>query len=73
MSPSIVERYKSTLLILGIVIFIAGCLYMQVCKSCVDSYHNPEDETLVLYSGNQHSAPRCLPARGLASYPVAPL
>ena len=48
MSPSIVERYKSTLLILGIVIFIAGCLYMQVCKSCVDSYHNPGGQMPVL-------------------------
>ena len=73
MSPSIVERYKSTLLILGIVIFIAGCLYMQVCKSCVDSYHNPEDKTLVLYRGHRHSAQRCLPSRGLAPHRVAPL
>ena len=63
---------RRTLLILGLVILIAACFYMRVYKSCEGSYHDPEDETLFLYSGYQDSAQRCLPARGLAPHPVAP-
>ena len=57
------EKDKSTLPILGIMIFIAACLYMRVYKGCVDSYHGPEAETLVLYWG-KCTAARLVHCRG---------
>ena len=39
--PSIVEKYKSAVLISGLVTFIAAYHYIRIFNSWVDSYHYP--------------------------------
>merc|ERR1719310_692682 len=50
--PSIVEKYKSAVLISGLVTFIAAYHYIRIFNSWVDSYHYPGGDTLVMYGGH---------------------
>merc|ERR1712182_14421 len=50
--PSIVEKYKSAVLILGLVTFIAAYHYIRIFNSWVDSYHYPAVTDKDMYGGH---------------------